>query len=62
MSAAIDNRARHHFYAMTREQVADAVRDMKAMGFSDYAVAAATRLAVEEVRRILGERKPESAP
>jgi len=50
-----DNKRMAHFNAMTSEQKADAVRQMAAAGMSDYGVASATGLAVEFVRRLIGE-------
>lgn len=50
-------RARQHFDALTRDAQADAVRRMADDGYSDYAIAHATRLAVEQVREMLGERE-----
>lgn len=49
-------RARQHFEDMTREEVSQAVRDMRVLGFSEYCIAAATRLSVEQVRTLLSER------
>jgi hypothetical protein len=56
-----EQRARAEFDRLTREEVSDAIADMKAMGFSDHTIAQATGLACEMVRQILGERR-ESRP
>lgn len=50
-------RARAEFDRLTRAEVAEAVRNMKVLGFGDYEVAAACRLSVEMVRAILSERR-----
>lgn len=42
----------------TREELRAAVHELTARGMTDYAIAAATGLAVEQVRRVLGERRP----
>jgi hypothetical protein len=55
-NARHDDKHRVEFEKLTRDEVAQAVRDMAAMGFSDYGVAQATGLAVEYVRTVLGER------
>lgn len=57
MSALLDRRARAEFDKLTREEVAEAIADMAALGFSDDAIAHATRLSVEMIRAILGERR-----
>jgi hypothetical protein len=44
-----------HFCLLDREQQANAIRSMSAQGWSDYRIAAATRLSVEQIRRVLAE-------
>lgn len=51
-----DNDARKHFDALSRDAKADAVRRMANDGHSDYAIAHATGVAVEQVRAILAEK------
>jgi hypothetical protein len=54
--AVIESDARlRHFRLLTRDQQAQAIRRLAATGMTDYDVSAATRLAVEQVRQILGE-------
>lgn len=43
-----------HFLLLTPERQAEAIRDMAAQGWSDYGIAGATRLSVEQVRKIRG--------
>lgn len=55
--AETERRARAAFDAMTRAEIIDAILDMKRLGFSDHAVAAACRLSVECVRELIAERR-----
>lgn len=48
---------RRHFRELDRQQQADAIRDLAADGVGDYDIAAATGLAVEQVRRVIGQIK-----
>lgn len=57
MSTDMDRRARAAFDAMDREQVSDAIADMRALGFSEATIAMATRLSIEAVRQLLAERR-----
>lgn len=41
----------------TREEMRVAVQEMAARGMTDHTIAAATKLSVEVVRRMLGERR-----
>jgi hypothetical protein len=41
----------------TREEMQIAAHEMAARGMTDYAIAAATGLSVEQVRRMLGETR-----
>lgn len=43
------------FERLTREQQSEAIRRMLRDGVPEYTVAAATRLSIEMVRRIVGE-------
>lgn len=49
-------REMHHFLLLDHGQQVAAIRHMHDTGMSDYTIAAATRLSVEMVRRILAER------
>lgn len=51
--AALTGRDRHR--PATREEMQIAVFEMAARGMTDYGIAAATHLSVEQVRRMLGE-------
>lgn len=53
---AMRDRAHQHFLLMSHEEQVRAIHRLAADGFTDHGIAAATRLAVEQVRRILGER------
>lgn len=53
----LDGRARAEFDKLSRNEVVDAISDMKALGFSDCSVAAATGLSIESVRQMLAERR-----
>ena len=52
-----DSRLRS-FVTMNREQQAAAIRRMASEGRSDHTIATATRLSVEQIRRILAEPRP----
>ncbi len=41
----------------TREQMRVAVYELRSRGYTDHEIAAATRLSVEQVRRMLGESR-----
>ncbi len=45
-----------YFLLLTRDQQATAIRRMSSQGWSDHAIAGATHLGVEDVRRVLGEK------
>ena len=45
-----------HFLALNREQQAEAIRRLALLDYSDDCIAAATRLSVEYVRRLLAAR------
>lgn len=51
---ALTGRDRHR--PQTHDEMRVAVREMAARGMSNHTIAAATRLSVEQVRRLLGER------
>lgn len=55
MSGDLD-RARLHFHALDREQQAQAIRRLAAAGQGDHAIARATSLGVELVRRVLANQ------
>lgn len=48
----------HHFLLLDRQQQAQAVRRMANTGWSESSIAAATRLSVEQIRRVLAEPCP----
>ena len=58
MSANPNDRRMHYFEMLTREEQAQAIARLAASGVSDYGIASATGLAVEMVRKILGELGP----
>ena len=50
----------HHWLSLSPEQQADAIRRLAALGWSEHGIAHATRLAVEQVRRLLAEPREHS--
>jgi hypothetical protein len=46
-----------HFMLLAPTEQSGAIRRMAALGWSDYGIAAATRLSVEQVRRILAPQE-----
>jgi hypothetical protein len=54
MREPADNR--RYFEMLDRQEQAAAIRRLAASRMSDYGIAAATGLAVEQVRRVLAER------
>ncbi len=46
---------RAHFHELGRDQQAAAIRRLAAQGMTDYGLAHATSLAVEQIRQILGD-------
>jgi len=55
MSAPAD-RELHYFLLLSHAEQRVSIQRLEASGFSDYAIAGATRLSVEMIRAILGER------
>lgn len=51
------NRELHYFLLLSRDQQLEAIRRLHALGWSDYGIASATRLSVEQIRRLLGEQQ-----
>jgi hypothetical protein len=51
-----EQRSREHFDRMTHAEKAEAIRRLAADRFGDYEIAAATKLSVEMIRAILGQR------
>jgi hypothetical protein len=49
--------SRLHFHTLDREQQADAIRRLAADGQGDRTIAQATGLSVEQVRRVLADRR-----
>ena len=53
----INEAARQHFDALSRDERIQAIWRMANTGHSDYSIASATELSVEMVRQILVKRK-----
>ena len=51
-----DKAARQHFVVLSRDEKNQAIGRMADTGYSDYSIAAATKLNVEMVRHILAMR------
>jgi ABC-type phosphate/phosphonate transport system ATPase subunit len=51
----------NYFVMLSREEQHEAIHRLANSGMSDYAIAAATRLSVEMIRVILGEKPAEPA-
>lgn len=51
------NRELHHFLLLPRQQQIEAIYRLHVSGMSDYGIASATRLSVEQIRRLLGEQQ-----
>ena len=49
--------ARLHFQELDREQQAAGIRGLAADGYGDHAIACATGLSVELIRRVIGEQR-----
>lgn len=47
-----------HFEVLTREEQENAIRSLADDGMSEYQLAAATRLSVEMIRRVLSVKPP----
>jgi hypothetical protein len=47
-----------HFLLLTPEERSAAIRRLAALGWSELSIAAATRLSVEQIRRVLAEAVP----
>lgn len=45
----------YHFLVLSHAEQLAAIRRLAALGWSDHAIAAATRLSVEQIRRLLAE-------
>jgi len=46
-----------HFVCLDRQQQEDAIRRLALLGHGDHTIARATLLSVEQVRRVIGERR-----
>ena len=55
-TATPQGRELHHFLLLDREQQRGAIIRLAAAGYTDNDIASATRLSVEMVRSIIGER------
>jgi len=51
-----------YFALLSQPEQVQAIRKLSRSGMSDHGISAATQLSVEQVRRILAEQTPESAP
>jgi hypothetical protein len=51
----------HHFLLLDQEQQREAIRRMARQGWSETSIAHATRLSVEQIRRVLAEPAGSSA-
>ena len=47
----------NHFMMLTQDEQHDAIVRLSRSGFSDYGIAAATQLSVEQIRKVLGEAR-----
>ena len=56
-ASAHRSRELHYFALLDRSEQRAAIVRLSAEGFSDYGIAAATRLSVEFVRHVIGERR-----
>jgi hypothetical protein len=45
-----------HFHQLTRQEQARAIRHLAAEGWSEYGISHATELAIEQIRRVLGDQ------
>jgi len=54
--AALSGRERHR--PQTHDEMRASARELRDRGYSDHAIAAATGLSVEQIRRMLGEAPP----
>lgn len=61
MSANPGDRRMHYFAMLSQDEQRSAIARLATGGMSDYGIASATGLAVEMVRKILGEAKAASA-
>ena len=52
-----DKAARQHFDVLSRDERVQGICRMADTGYSDYSIAAATKLSVEMVRQILAKRE-----
>ena len=57
MSSEPHERELRHFMLLSRDEQRSAIQRLAAGGMSDYTIAAATRLSVEQIRVILGEHR-----
>ena len=60
MSAGAQPRELMHFLLLTPTEQAAAIRRLAAQGWTELGIAAATRLSVEMVRRVLTAAEPRS--
>jgi len=51
-----------YFAMLTREEQRAAIHRLSSSGMSDYGIASATQLSVEQIRVILGERRAVDEP
>ena len=58
LAGDLDSDRLRHFAALDRQQQAHAIRRLANLGWSESSIAAATRLSVEQIRRVLAEPCP----
>jgi DNA-binding NarL/FixJ family response regulator len=56
LSGTHDSKRMEQFHTLSREQQAQAIRQLASSGMTDHGIAAACRLSVEMVRAILSQR------
>lgn len=50
-----------HFLLLPRDRQIEAIRRLHALGWSDYGISHATRLSVEQIRRLLAEQQEQAS-
>jgi len=58
--ARVPDRELVHFLLLSADEQAAAIRRLASQGLSDSTIAAATRLSVEQIRRIIGQHADEA--
>jgi hypothetical protein len=57
MTAPLRNRELHYFLLLNEDERRAAIQRLADSGVGDHGIAAATRYSVEQIRKILGERR-----